>query len=101
MNCGGRAYYDELTARCGECGWSAAGVFPDGRPYLACRLCGYILHGGPTPTPCTGFATPERAAELRGRWREPDTRRARRTPREREGAKERQAAGLPGLEISH
>lgn len=78
MDYGGRAYYDELTERCGECGWSARDVYSDGRPYLACRLCGYILHGEPTATACTDFATPARAAELREQWLAASAKRTKR-----------------------
>ena len=78
MDYGGRAYYDELTERCGECGWSASDIFPDGRQYLACRLCGYILHGEPTATPCTDFATHSQAAALREQWGKTAAKRKKR-----------------------
>ncbi len=81
MNCSGRSYYDELTERCGACGWSAQDAYPDGRPYLACRLCGYILHGEPTATACTDFATPAQAAALREEW---NTKAAKRKTRKQQ-----------------
>lgn len=62
-------YYDEMCMQCPDCGYYEDGAFPDGRPYKACRKCGYILHPekGITLEACFYFMTPAQVAMKRKR----------------------------------
>lgn len=54
-------YYDEQCLLCEGCHFFGDGVFPNGKPYKACRRYGYILHPekGVSLENCTGFRTEE------------------------------------------
>lgn len=72
-----KPYYDEQTPQCESCGWWAHDMFPDGKPYDACRWWGYIQHKK-TELACPSAMSPKGVEDYHARAQLQEKKRKRR-----------------------